>query len=571
MNKKVTVMALIGVALILIGIMPLILAAEQSYCCEKTTSGAWCQNAPQEQCDSDFALSPTSCDSTGYCKEGCCFNRNDGTCSKNTPQKICEDSAGVWSSVPDCSIPQCGLGCCLIGDQAAFVSQTRCTHLASAYGLTVDYRSDITSELSCIAAATADVEGACVWKEGFNTKCERTTKEKCAATSSTLNSTFYDNYLCSHPGLGTDCGPGEETTCVEGLDQVYFLDTCGNLANVYDATRAKDETYWREIEEPFTACDLGIGFGNSNTCGNCDYYSGSTCKDYDSNKDIQAPTYGDKVCRDLGCEFDTNGNGVIDTNFLDYERYEHGETWCAQSNDASRILFGEGLAYNPDTENLPGTRYFRLVCYNGEVTIEPCADFKQEVCLEQKIPADNDRGFYSNAKCVANQWEDCVAQTEEDDCENTDLRDCYWYSPDDFNQLSKDDIILTTENNPDGLCVPRYAPGLNFWDSGSDADSQCSIASKTCKVEYTRGLTGGLKGGLGGGFEKTKWDATDNAQCDPDGSSFEDWSENRNRICYSMGDCGVGINYIGTLGYNDNVNDTITWTSKMDEEELSGE
>lgn len=571
MNKKIT---LILISLVLIGMLPFVLAAEPSYCCEKTNSSAWCQNAPQEECNTDFALSPTSCDSTGYCQEGCCFNRNDGTCSKNTPQKICEDSAGVWSSVSDCSIPQCGLGCCLIGDQAAFVSQTRCTHLASVYGLTVNYRSDITSELSCIATATADVEGACVWTEGFDNKCERTTKSECADLFVSRNSSFYDGLLCSNPILDTICSHSENTVCVEGLDPVYYLDTCGNLANVYDASQKGNETsdYWKKILDPVFSCTLNFDFSNANTCGNCDYYEGSTCKTYDNSKDDLAPTYGDKVCRNLGCSFDTNGNGEIKHP---EEFYEHGETWCAQSTDTSKIFFGKDVLYEPKVTNLPGTRYFRLICYNSEVTIEPCADFRQEVCLEQELPADTARGVFSNANCVVNKWEDCISQTDEDDCNNDDLRDCHWYDSDDFGTLSKTDIRLTSEDNPQGLCVPKYTPGLNSW-SGSDADSQCSIASRDCNVEYTRNAKGSelvadeLLPFLTRKTFDENWHTTNNAKCDPKGDDFIDWQENRNKICYSLGDCGITQNYILQSGYQE-LDDLFSWTSQMDEEDLEDE
>ena len=538
MNKqikfKALVLILIGIGFSLILVMPGVMAAEQSYCCEKTVEGFWCQNEPLEKCNQSLATSPTSCESTGYCKEGCCFNKNDGTCSKNTPQKICEDDGGIWTSEADCSIPQCELGCCLIGDQAAFVSQTRCSHLASVYGLFVEYRTDITSELSCIASATADVEGACVFKEGLVNNCERATKSQCADIN---NASFYEGYLCTHSALDTICGESEMTTCVEGEDPVYFLDTCGNLANVYDYNkreRSMDADYWNFIIDPTSSCGVGQSNAGDQFCGNCNYYDGSTCKQYDRTIDGLSPALGDNICRDLSCVWDG-------------EIYQHGETWCANSLGASEIVYGIENPFNSETENIPGSRYFRLVCYNGEVTIEPCSDFRQEICLEQRTTVDSlPRGIFSSANCIVNKWQDCVAQEDEDDCENTDVRDCQWI------------------NVRGGQCVPKYAPGLNFWTDNADIENQCEIGNARCTVEYERGADI-----LGITLHGSNWEIVKNEKCDPKegGQKFINWRKNLNDYCRSLGDCGLTTNYLGETSYND-WDDLIKSSSKLDAEEL---
>ncbi len=78
-----------------------------SYCCEKTISGAWCQNAVEKKCDSNFRKVPASCESTSYCKLGCCYNSQEGTCMENTPEKVCNINNGVWENNAQCEIPQC--------------------------------------------------------------------------------------------------------------------------------------------------------------------------------------------------------------------------------------------------------------------------------------------------------------------------------------------------------------------------------------------------------------------------------------------------------------------------------
>ena len=99
-------------------------------CCEKTNSGAWCQNTQQENCDVSARITPTSCGATSFCKPGCCFDSEEGLCMENTPQKVCNNINGSWADEAQCNIPQCNLGCCSIVDQASFVTLTRCKRVA---------------------------------------------------------------------------------------------------------------------------------------------------------------------------------------------------------------------------------------------------------------------------------------------------------------------------------------------------------------------------------------------------------------------------------------------------------
>jgi len=220
--------------------MGIISAVETSYCCEKTTDGAWCQNAPSSDCNSAFRKTPTSCESTSYCRLGCCYDSQEGTCMENTPQKVCEEGNGIWQSDAECDIPQCTLGCCLIGDQASFVTQTRCKKLASLYGLEINFRTDLGDEVSCIASATSDAKGACVFEKEYARTCIFTTKKECTQMTGNGTTEFHEGYLCSADSLGTVCGPTEKTTCVEGREEVFFVDSCGNLANIYDASKIKE-------------------------------------------------------------------------------------------------------------------------------------------------------------------------------------------------------------------------------------------------------------------------------------------------------------------------------------------
>ncbi|MFH1608061.1 MAG: hypothetical protein ABIA78_02915 [archaeon] len=482
--------------LIIIGIFFLSLASAQnvSYCCEKTVGGAWCQNSPASNCNADFRKVPTSCEATSYCKLGTCYDSQEGTCMENTPQKVCEDNGGVWNEKAMDEVPQCGLGCCLIGDQAAFVTQTRCKRLSSVYGLEIDFRTSISSELQCVATATSEVKGACVFEKEFEQTCLLLSKKECAEMQTGNATKFYEGYLCSAEELATNCGPSEKTKCVEGKDEVYFVDSCGNLANVYDATKIKDKNYWSKIQRKDESCNPEDSNANSETCGNCDYYLGSTCKTFKSGKD-KRPKYGDNICRDLSCKYEG-------------EKYEHGETWCAES---------EGV-----DENLPGSRYFRMVCYNNEVNVEPCADFRQEVCLESDIDG------FRTAACRVNKWQDCYAQTSKQECENADRRDCKWIKSL-WTPKPGDESKIIRGN---GACVPLFTPGFNFWEEG-DTEELCSLADAKCVVKFEKGIV-------------SKEKCVENCECLADS-----WKKNMNDICVSLGDCGSTTNYLGFKGYHD--------------------
>lgn len=501
-NKKNLVLATFVFAIFSVYCLTLI-SAQNTYCAERTLSGAWCQNVHLEEVDTSYRYVPASCEATSYCKMGTCVNTFEGTCLENTPQKVCaepdgEEAGGVWFNQPQEDIPQCQLGCCILGDQAAFVTQVRCEKLSSDYGLETNYRTDIQTEVACISSVSSQDKGACVYEEDFQRTCRFLTQNECQTISTgntNLSVEFHEGILCSAEILNTTCGYSEKTTIVDGKDEIYFVDTCGNIANIYDFSKKEDSNYWSEVVGKAESCGFNNGNAGSATCGNCDYFLGSTGKMYDRTLDSTRPELGDYICRDLSCEYQG-------------EVYQHGETWCATSSG--------------NDKNLPGDRHFRKVCYDSEVTVEPCSDFRQEICIQDDI-----NGF-STAACRVNQWQDCTSQDTKDNCENTDARDCRWIEGERF------DGEETEDSDRIGSCVPKYQPGFNFWQAESDAESLCLLANKECIVTYEKGL---LDGG---------WDCVDNCECLEDS-----WAGEQNNLCLALGDCGSITNFVGKQGFNE--------------------
>ncbi len=456
-------------------------AATADYCCEKTTYGAWCQNAPKEKCNEKFRSAPTSCDATSYCKEGCCYDSIEGLCMENTPQKVCDDNKGSWHDSAECDIPQCTLGCCVLDNQAAFVSLTRCKKLSSFYGVETDFRTGVASEVECIGIAQSRDMGACVYESpDYIRTCKFTTREDCkqiaSAGSNMTESEFYKDYLCSAEELATECGPSRETTCVDGKEEVYFKDTCGNPANIYDASKADDAEYWKKIIKKGDSCGYGNSNANSKACGNCNYFLGSLCKDAKRGAEAQ---YGNKICTDLNCYQTSDGKD-----------HRHGESWCSYDGNT-------GNGSDP-----VGSRHIRHICIAGEEIVEPCADYRQKVCIQTETDTGN--GIFIEANCIVNRWQDCVQQATQEACLNTDKRDCYWI----------------------GQCVPNVPPGLKFWESG-DSEGVCSSGYAQCTVYYEKGLF-------------SDKEPVKNEEC-----LEEDWASSKNDICVALGDCGAYVNWAG--------------------------
>ncbi len=494
-------------------------APASEVCCEKTNAGAWCQTAKQSDCNSSLLSSPTGCDSTAFCKLGCCFDSSEGTCSPNTAQRTCQDSGGVWADDAKCSISQCQPGCCVLGTQAAFTTFTGCKKLSSLYNMEVNFNKNIPDELSCISLASLSDEGACVFEVDYQKTCKFASRQECnniggqSAENVTSNVTFYKDTLCSSEELGTNCAPTQRTVCVPGKDGVYFVDTCGNPANIYDSEKVNDMAYWNKVVKVEDSCGFGNTNGNSNskTCGNCDYFSGSICKTADRTN---RATYGDNICKNLDCKL---ADGTIKKN---------GEKWCDTDKPSGKL----------DTV---GSRYFRHICMNGEEMIEPCADFRQETCVEDNIVINGAK--FSEANCVINRWGDCFAQNTSEDCLNNATRDCRWTTFNVGGEIFGAPTIGTggtvmpgkvTGLKGEYSCVPANSPGLQFWNDDTQVKDICSEGTVTCTVTEESGL---LQKG---------WSCKDNCQC-----LQPQWQDEQNKKCQSYGDCGGKVNFIGTAGY----------------------
>ena len=520
MRSKMKNIARLGILLAFVLVVQVVVAedgiSEASFCCERTNDGAWCVNADEDECRDSYSVAPTSCETTSYCRLGTCYDSDEGICMENTPQRVCDANGGTWDEKEVGQVPQCQLGCCIIADQAAFVSLVRCKKLSGLFGVENNYRTDITNEISCIATAQSQDVGACVYERDFERICDFTTRGECVGDGGKV---FYKDFLCSAEELNTVCAKQVSTTCYRG--DVYWVDSCGNRENVYSKDEDKS---WNSGIVLGAGEVCGPSDGEDKDCGNCDYMLGTRCSEDDSFLG------GEAYCKKTVCR-DSNGDTRI-----------NGESWCVTDS-----ITGEGA-------DMVGSRYFREVCVDGEVMVEPCADFRNEVCIENSV--DTVSGDFSTAACKINRWQDCILQEEEEDCLK-DSRDCIWIEDIAEGTVfgvelwglegEEKNIEETSTNSKDGYCVADVPPGLEFWEEGN-AQQICGAASSRCVVTYELGLIG----------KYGEWKSEAEIQGDEELDMFglkkkviegspecldDDWALKANRICVGMGDCGGYVNY----------------------------
>lgn len=560
--RKEKIFLLFFLGIFLIGIV-----SAATYCCEKTTSGAWCQNVNDKaQCDSGFRNLPSFCQATSFCKIGTCINQKDGTCI-DSAETICKNNGGLPSDKLKGELDQCKNGCCLMGDGASFKTKVACDKQSSDYGIGTTFNPNINDEQTCLASANPQAQGACIYTENYVKTCRMTIKKDCqdnAKNSALSGVEFHQDYLCSAPELDV-CGPTDKTRC-DDKGNVRFVDTCNQLANIYDSRYASSnsnkpadyQNYWTKILAPTCTSATNPGNKNSPNCGECDYYSSSMCKEKKAGDSVDYG--GTYLCKSLDCvNYKGQYNGGVVTSS---DPPRNGETWCVTDTKTgyeNRLnITGSGDNLNP-----AGNTQFRLMCNDGEITKTECPPTRQNICSENYSVLSDGHKFY-NSLCKVNSWSSCLTQSTQSDCEDIDARDCVWKT--DNNGYSFDTKNGLQNTGASGICLPKYSPGFNRdaenkVDTNNDVVKSCGLASTKCYAIM-------VKIGI-----SDKWVCKPSESeikilgvvlrpefkndCSCVGGANENdggakWGAQMDKICTSLGDCGDKTNYVGTKGYTFN-------------------
>ena len=313
--------------------------------CPITKNGSVCEEIVASRCNSQCNTTclPTARNLADECRLGTCYDSKEGSCALQSPKKVCQNNEGMWYDSPFGDIPQCKLGCCILGGQAGLKTELQCSRESALLGVNKLFRTDIRDELSCISLSKNNVEGACIYgiDENGRNQCKFATQNECI----NMRGNFREGMLCSNPVLNTSCEKQKTTACVEGKDEVYWIDSCGNKENIYSASKGQSWT-GGFVQSKNSSCILSGGTNllkNAKTCGNCNYLLGSVCGKAKSGE----VSIGDFVCKDLNC-IDENGN-----------KRQNGESWCSYQGSV-------GLDGNRGTDTV-GSRDYRETCIRGEI------------------------------------------------------------------------------------------------------------------------------------------------------------------------------------------------------------
>jgi hypothetical protein len=432
-------------------------------CCEFTQTGDACIYTDINNCDNSFLVAQTSCEQTSFCEPGACIS-DLGQCSEGVSKAVCEDLPDyTWHPGVTSEYEACQKGCCVVaeGAQASFTTEKYCNYLIKDLeDISLDWRSDVTTESECSAIATNSNKGCCVTQDS----CTYGTKAECvdSAVDLTTGDGFYDQY-CSELAACPECIPDDHNRCVD--EDVYSFDSCGNQEE-----RVED----------------------------CSYIDGNWCG-YDEVED-------DYICKDISCNLGTfDGVYSIDGNEEERnvhdekigETREHGESWCLYESPAGGWF------------DRPGSQHYRAYCYFGEEIIEPCTDFREQVCLQAPYTDYYDYNILA------------------DDIERTGpiLHEDYNIQTNEAGSRCLDNGFYQNLINSNVTSVPK---GGNFWDGEeSELVEQCSVGNQECPVTFTRKN------------HVSKWKCTYNCHC-----LTQDWVDETASFCALQGDCGASANIV---------------------------
>jgi hypothetical protein len=476
-------------------------SAQEFGCCEETVDGSLCALSDETSCDPSSIFAPNAiCSESSFCVKGCCYDEAAGVYDRNSLEKLCAED---WIPDPNCEVPGANKGCCVLGDFVKYETLGQCKTDSENFALSgdgvVDWRPGL-NEAECTLLSYSSYRGACVLGGGT---CKTTTGEICQG----LNGDFNPGFLCTSGALETDCEKTAQTVCLDGHDEVYFVDSCGNSANIYDSRRLEDQSYWEKIISKDDSCNADSETGNagSESCGNCNRFAGGICAS--ASVDNFNPDHGQNYCREVSCMY----KGDV---------YENGASWCVY----------DGAVGNGD--DVVGSRHWRYVCNQGMINVEPCADYRNEICVQSNTE-ENGRVVFQNSQCIANNWRRCMELNNEDE----DIEDC------EETLNCRIDRVDIGDKFKFDVCVPKYPGGFDLRNERTQltAEGVCGAATRTCQVIYKPKFFGGCK------------------RIHNEGCLREEFAQEMNDFCRGIADCGGSVNINGDFVANYNL-DTKTGT-----------
>ena len=353
-------------------------------CCEKlkdSEGGAFCQeisSANVSLCEDGKYITGVLCGNYDLCKSGVFYHERTGTCSTGPKLKFQdEEDVEFFENKNLDEVNECTPGCCTIGLRK-FLDRTKKQCQIETGSDNVDF--DIGVSWKDCKYVNPDETGACVVTRNSGIKdCSFTTRKDCERREGN----FKPEFLCTAQKVGEICEPTEQTECGQD-DKVYFKDSCGNRANVYDASKIVAEgeeinEYWKKVVTS-DLCDDGNGNVNNSACGNCDTTKSSFCTEAVG----ELPDYGDFICGDQSC---TDEDG---------KRWKNRESWCVYEGSIG------------GSRDVVGSSHRMRSCRDGKIINEIQSEERQHICAS-KIETLSNGETFSVAQLRPNLWKSCFA------------------------------------------------------------------------------------------------------------------------------------------------------------------
>lgn len=477
-------------------------------CCLETKTGEYCKESYRVDCLSDslFRRGQT-CDTLNSCNTGCCYGDDKVDFTKNVYQYVCSKDYQNWFGSPSCNLDIAKQGCCIIGSKVSFTTKGRCEVLTQNSPLRDSDNIEWieTSEQTCIAIQDFSSLGACVFNDN---SCKMQTALECHKNSGE----YSPNLLCTAKELNTTCEKTQSTLCDEKTGKIYYLDTCGNKANIYDSTKYELNEYWTKVVSIANSCESSSA--NKLTCGNCNRFDNSYCSN--AFEDNLNPTHGRYYCKPQDCKY-------IPSEYTNSEdntpvTYKNGETWCIYESK-----LGEG-------NQVPGTTNYLAQCDMGEIKINPCGSsgLRNELCVQEEAPDPITGDIFTKATCQPNLGNVCfnlnVAETDEEKQENLDK--CNTQAGCVLRNFTFTDTFSFS------YCAPEYPTGLDF-SKDTGTTQSCDFAESfvpEIPIYFAQ-------------------DGDGNCECKGNCEFLTDeFIEKYHNFCNSFGDCGYKVNLLGELG-----------------------
>ncbi len=422
------------------------------------------------------------------------------SCVNAFPEECNSDFASVPS---DCSNTDfCEIGCCISPENGMCNARTGVRDC-------IDMNGTFRSEAEC--AIDECEEGCCVY--GNNVKW--TTYANCQFEGNSQNSDLPTEWLTDE----------EHNTNIKCM---FSLDKFNNGACVYESGDERKCSYL-SLEECVLRTGSENNFYKDVFCSSVELDTSCEAKDHqgciEGEEDVywfdscENPEDTAKDCSVLDGTYCGEQGGIFtcrDVNCPEIGK-QHGESWCEYDG-----IIGDG-------KDPAGSRHVKHVCYLGSERIEPCADFRNEICVQEDNPVSG--GTFSQAACRTNQWRVCMNLNQGDSMESKCAK-----NPD----CTIKHIDMGGSFNFK-VCTPAYPPGfeLNVGDILNDdgslneiayyqaepRDAICSTATQRCV---------------------STWMCCPGCICIDNCACFTSkFTKDLNDLCISLGDCGGYINYDG--------------------------